>query len=85
MKKIEINLQLSLDEELDEAIYGGFYSHTRDDKGNVFVKTSESSPWIPLDPVNDWKQHRYIATEYTLKRIAAHFIRIGKHLKETRQ
>lgn len=82
MKKIEFNLQLSLDEELDEAIYGGFYSHTRDDEGNVFVKTSESAPWIP---VNDWKQHRYVATQDTLRRIARHFIQIGKHLKETQQ
>ncbi len=86
MNPIIINLSITLEEEIDEAIYGGFYSHRRVHKGEsdkyapgVYVQMEEGGKWIS---VNDWRHHRYIATEETIIRIAKHFIEIGKHLKE---
>lgn len=84
MKEVVINLTLSLEEEIDQAIYGGFYSHKRVHAGEsdeydpgMYVKMKMGGKWIP---VNDWRGHRYIATEETLIRIAKHFMDIGKHM-----
>ena len=83
MKPIKINLTISIDDEIDEAIYGGFHSHTRDLNGEPFVQIeSDKGAWIP---VADWKSGRYIATQDTLRRVARHFIEIGKHIKEDNQ
>lgn len=85
MNQVVINLTITLEEEIDEAIYGGFYSHKRVHKGEsdeyapgMYVKMEEGGRWIP---VNDWRQHRYVATEQTLIRVAKHFLEIGKHMK----
>ena len=70
-----------LEEEIDNAIYGGFYSHCRvasgelpDREPGMYVQIKEGGPWLP---VNDWKHHRYIATDDTIKRIARHFAEWG--------
>ena len=82
---IQIELTLDFEEEIDNAIYGDFYSYCRVDhetkeyKPGIYVQMKQDGPWIQ---VNDWKHHRYIATEDTIKRIARHFIEIGKHMKE---
>lgn len=88
MKPVTFTLNLDFEEEIDNAIYGEFYAHCRvaagelpDREPGVYIQIKEGGPWIP---VNDWKRHRYIATEDTIKRIARHFIEIGKHMKEGR-
>ena len=82
MKPVTINLTITIDDELDEVIYGGFYSHTRNDKGKPFVQVFAGGAWIP---VNDWKDHSYIATRDTMRRVALHFIKIGKHINDKQQ
>ena len=79
MKPVTINLTLSIDDEIDAAIWGGFYSHTRSDEGAPFVQLGEGRPWIP---VVDWKDNSYGVTAATLRRVASHFIEIGKHIKD---
>ena len=89
MNRIVINLTLSMEEEIDEAIYGGFYSHKRVHLGEsdkyapgMYVQMEAGGEWIP---VNDWRHHRYIATEETLVRIAKHFIEIGKRMNQNHE
>lgn len=54
MKPVTFNFIISIDDEIDEAIYGGFYSHTRNDKGEPFVQIDEGGAWIRI---SDWKRH----------------------------
>ena len=82
MRPPKVNLPFELDEEIDRAIYGDFYDHARNFSGAPVVQLRPDGAWISIA---DWKDHRYVATPETLRRIARHFIQIGKQLKKTNQ
>lgn len=82
MNPIEFTIQISIDEEIDDALYGHFYSHTRDGlrfDGAPFVQMEKGGEWIP---VRDWRAGKYDIDAKTLRNLAKHFIEIGKHIKE---
>lgn len=82
MKPITITLTTTIDEEIDQAIYGDFYAFSRFDP----VHPGEVHPWVQMKqggewiPVQDWKGSRYMCTAATLRRLARHFIEVGKHM-----
>lgn len=82
MKPITITLHTTIDEEIDQAIYGDFYAFSRFDP----VHPGEFHPWVQMKqdgewiPVQDWKGSRYMCTASTLRRLARHFIEVGKRL-----
>jgi len=80
MKPVTILLTTTISEELDEVIYGGFDAFTRDPgNGKPYVRLTTDGPLIPIQ---DWKDGSMPITPTLLRKIAAHFIELGKRLKE---
>lgn len=79
---IVIPLIISIDAEIDDVLYGGFHSHTRQyggTDGAPFVQMAEGGEWIP---VKDWKDGKYEMDAKQLRKLAWQFIHIGQHLAE---
>lgn len=72
MTKTKNISSIDLNKEIDNAIWGIYDEHRRDEDGNPMVKVRNSDEWIP---VNDWRGTR---NETTLRRIARHFIELTK-------
>jgi len=80
VKPVRFILKTTISEELDEVIYGGFDAFTRD-PGNdhPYVRLTPDGPLIPVE---DWKDGSMLITPTLLRKIAGHFIELGKRLKE---
>lgn len=82
MKPIKITITTTIDEEIDQALYGKYYAFSRYDpehpwENRPFVKIEKGGVWVPI---KDWKNGLYIITDGQLREIARHFIEVGKRL-----
>lgn len=79
VKPIFFELETTVDEELDDAIYGRFYLYSRYGKEpGVYVQTERDGEWIP---VRDWTAGKYDVMPEDLRRIARHFIELGRQVE----
>lgn len=80
MKPVVIKWTVSIDEEIDDCLYGGYYLHTREHgtEGAPYVQVEKGGEWIP---VVDWKEG-YKVNAMALRRIARHFIELGKQMEK---
>lgn len=82
MEPVIITLTTTIEEEVDDFLYGRFYSHTRvslDPKlyGKPHVQLRQDGDWIP---VHDWKKGRRWSRD-EIRALALHFIELGKRMK----